>query len=63
MLDMILVALGLWWFCKTEYFESWSKIVIGGDQFSISITALIVLLYLIVGLISAIRWYYFNKIY
>ena len=61
MLDLILVVLGLWWFCKTEYFTEWSKIMIGGDQFSISLTALVVICYLILGVVSWVKWRYFER--
>ena len=43
MLDAVLVILNLWWFFNTKYFEAWAGIKIGGDQLSLSLTALIVL--------------------
>ena len=61
MLDLVLVVVSLLWFCNTAYFKAWSKVYIGGEQFSISITALIILAYVIVGLISVIKWRYLTK--
>jgi hypothetical protein len=61
MLEVILVILNLWWFFNTKYFELWSKIKIGGDQFSISVTALIILIYLVVGAFGFIRWFYYHR--
>ncbi len=61
MLDVVLVFFSLWWFFNTTYFEAWREIKIGGEQFSLSLTALIVLVYLIIGLIGFIRWYYSHR--
>ena len=61
MLELILVILNLWWFYNTKYFERWSKIKIGDDQFSISITALIILIYIAIGAFGFIRWYYYHR--
>lgn len=61
MLDAVLVVLSLWWFFNTKYFEAWVGIKIGGDQFSLSLTALIVLVYLAIGAFGSIRWYYCHR--
>lgn len=61
MLDAVLLILSLWWFFNTKYFESWAGIKIGGDQFSLSLTALIVLVYLAIGAFGSIRWYYCHR--
>ena len=55
MLEVILVTLNLWWFYNTKYFKLWSKIKIGDDQFSISITALIILIYIAIGAFGFVR--------
>lgn len=55
MLDAVLVILGLWWFFNTKYSEAWAGFRIGGDQFSLSLTALIVLMYLAIGVFGSIR--------
>lgn len=61
MLEVILVILNLWWFYNTKYFELWSEIKIGDDQFSISITALIILIYIAIGAFGFVRWYYYHR--
>lgn len=61
MLDAVLVIVSLWWFFNTTYFEAWKEIKIGGNQFSLSLTALIVLVYLAIGLFGFIRWYYCHR--
>lgn len=58
MLDAVLVILSLWWFFNAKYFEAWTGIKIGGDQFSLSLTALVVLVYLVIGAFGSIRWYH-----
>lgn len=63
MLDLILVIFSLLWFCNTEFFGNWSSIKIGGDQFCISLSALIIVLYTVVGAFGAIRWYYSHRRY
>lgn len=61
MLELILVVLNLWWFYNTKYFELWSEIKIGDDQFSISVTALIILIYIAIGAFGFTRWYYYHR--
>ena len=61
MLDAVLVILSLWWFFHTGYYEAWSQIKIGGNQFSFSLTALIVFAYLAAGIFGALRWYYCHR--
>lgn len=62
MIDVVLVTLCLWWFFNTKYFEACAGIKTGGDQFSFSLTSLIVLVYLVIGALGSIRWYYCHRI-
>ncbi len=60
MLEIMLAAFSIWWFCHTEYFETWSFVKIGGEQISVSLTAIIIIVYVAIGIHGAIRWHYFN---
>lgn len=48
---------------NTKYFDSWAGIKIGGEQLSISLTALTVLVYIAIGAFGGIRWYYTHRRY
>lgn len=63
MLDAVLALISLWWFFNTKYFDSWAGIKIGGEQLSISLTALTVLVYIAIGAFGGIRWYYTHRRY
>ena len=63
MLAAILALFSLCWFCNSRFFVKWSKIIIGGDQISISVTALIIIIYIFVAVIAFVSWYYSRRKY
>lgn len=58
MFDMILIITSVIWFCNTEYFDSWSRVKIGGSQVSVTVSAFIIIIYLVAFVYVATRWYY-----
>lgn len=61
MLVALLVFFSLLWFCNTRFFAAWSEVTIGGDQLSLSLTALVIIIYLIIGAFGLVRWYYVHR--
>lgn len=61
MFNAIVALSGLCWFCHTELFEEWKSIRIGGDQLSISLTVMIVLIYLVICIGNGVRWYFAHR--
>ncbi len=61
MLELIMTIISLWWFYHTEYFVLWSKVKIGGEQISMSVTALIVVIYIIIIIFEAVKWHYSSR--
>ena len=62
MLILVLSALGLVWFINTPFFVEWSHIMVVGGQVSISVTTLICLGYVAVGIFGICRWYYSRRL-
>lgn len=63
MLVAILAILNLFWYFNTGYCKSWSKIIIGGDQLSFSVSTLIVIIYLVIAVYGIVRSYYNHRYY
>lgn len=61
MLNALLAIISIWLFAHTDYFEIWKTVKLGNDQLTISLTALVILTYLILALANAIRWYYTHR--
>lgn len=56
MLICILSIANLWWFCHTDYLYNWSKIMVGCQQVSFSLSALVIIFNLMSCLYGLIVW-------
>ncbi len=63
MLGAVLALTNIIFFLNTDFYTSWKDVMIGGEQFSVSLSALIILLYLFIGIFDLVRWNYIKKRY
>ena len=58
MLILIMALTSIFWFCNSTFFIEWSNIMVGGEQISVSVTALVIFFYLAFAAFGVIQWYY-----
>ena len=62
MLILIMALTSILWFCNSSFFNDWSGIMIGGEQLSVSVTALVIIVYLAFAAFGFIQWYYRRRV-
>lgn len=56
---LIACAISLFFYFHTPFCAAWSAIHLGGDQFSCTITALVVILHVLLALIGVVRHFHY----